>query len=66
MRKGRKFILAAAVAAVVGMAWGLNAWQKAEEEKPSVAWGSVDAREVALAFEALGRIAALGAKRAKP
>ena len=60
MRKGRKFILAVAVAAVVGMAWGLNAWQKAEEEKPSVAWGSVDAREVALAFEAQGRIAALG------
>ena len=47
--------IAAAGAAAAGC--GLYAWQEAHQPKPSIAWGSVDAREVSLAFEAAGRIA---------
>lgn len=49
--------VAAAVAAAAGC--GLYAWQEAHQPKPSIAWGSVDAREVSLAFEAAGRIVKL-------
>ena len=60
MAKGRKAAaLAAAAAVLAGACWGLVEWQKSREAKPSVAWGSVDAREVSLAFEGSGRIAEL-------
>ena len=57
---GRKAVVLAAVAAATACAcWGLVDWQKSREARPSVAWGSVDAREVSLAFEGSGRIAEL-------
>ena len=60
MAKGRKAAaLVAAAAVLAGACWGLVEWQKSREAKPSVAWGSVDAREVSLAFEGSGRIAEL-------
>lgn len=56
-KKAVVLVVAAAVAA--GAGWGFAEWQKSREAKPSVAWGSVDAREVSLAFEGGGRIAEL-------
>lgn len=56
-KKAVVLVVAAAVAA--GAGWGFAEWQKSREAKPSVAWGSVDAREVSLAFEGSGRIAEL-------
>lgn len=56
--------IAAAVAAAAGC--GLYAWQEAHQPKPSIAWGSVDAREVSLAFEAAGRIAKLEREEGEP
>ena len=56
-KKAVVLVVAAAVAA--GAGWGFVEWQKSREAKPSVAWGSVDAREVSLAFEGSGRIAEL-------
>ena len=50
-------------AAVLGIAggavWGLGEWQKKSLPQPNQAWGSVDVREVNLAFEASGRIRTL-------
>ena len=43
-KKAVVLVVAAAVAA--GAGWGFAEWQKSREAKPSVAWGSVDAREV--------------------
>ena len=54
-KENRSCRIAAAVAAAAGC--GLYAWQEAHQPKPSIAWGSVDAREVSLALEAAGRIA---------
>ncbi len=60
MPVGRKAVLLAAAAVAAACAcWGLVDWQKSREARPSVAWGSVDAREVSLAFEGGGRIAEL-------
>lgn len=56
-KKAVVLVVAAAIAA--GAGWGFAEWQKSREAKPSVAWGSVDAREVSLAFEGSGRIAEL-------
>lgn len=56
--------IAAAVAAAAGC--GLYAWQEAHRPKPSIAWGSVDAREVSLAFETAGRIAKLEREEGEP
>ncbi len=44
---------------VGGAVWGLEAWQKKSLPQPNQAWGSVDVREVSLAFEASGRIRTL-------
>lgn len=42
-KKAVVLVVAAAVAA--GAGWGFAEWQKSREAKPSVAWGSVDARD---------------------
>lgn len=47
------------IVALGAAGYGVKSWQEAREVKPSIAWGSVDAREVSLAFEGAGRIVAL-------
>lgn len=55
-----KVLALAAAAAIAGGAWyGFECWEASRAEKPSIAWGSVDAREADVAFEASGRIASL-------
>lgn len=56
-----KTILGLVIAAglIGAAAWGLEAWKEKSLPKPTEAWGSVDVREVSLAFEASGRIEAL-------
>ncbi|MDO5532654.1 HlyD family efflux transporter periplasmic adaptor subunit [Sutterella sp.] len=58
--KAKKIVALLAVAAVAGGAWyGLEIWQTMQTPKITTAWGSVDVREVSLAFETSGRIATL-------
>ena len=58
-----KFKTVIGFAVVLGIAggavWGLGEWQKKSLPQPNQAWGSVDVREVNLAFEAPGRIRTL-------
>lgn len=66
MAKGRKAAaLVAAAAVLAGACWGLVEWQKSREAKPGVAWGSVDAREVSLAFEGSGALPSFSGKKAR-
>ena len=51
--------LAVVLGIVGGAIWGLDEWQKKSLPQPNQAWGSVDVREVSLAFEASGRIRTL-------
>lgn len=58
--KSKKIAAFAVVVAIVGaVGAGLYWWQQNNTPKPTVAWGSVDVREVNLSFEASGRIAEL-------
>ncbi len=58
--KSKKIAALSVVVVIVGaVGAGLYWWQQSNMPKPSVAWGSVDVREVNLSFEASGRIAEL-------
>ncbi|MDO4936313.1 MAG: HlyD family efflux transporter periplasmic adaptor subunit [Sutterellaceae bacterium] len=58
--KFKKIAALAVVVAIVGaVGAGLYWWQQNNTPKSTVAWGSVDVREVNLSFEASGRIAEL-------
>lgn len=64
-----KLIIGLIVAAGLagGTAWGLHAWQNKSAPPPSkLVWGSVDVREVSLAFEAEGRIQTLTKEEGDP
>lgn len=53
-------VVAIAVLAIGGaVGYGFHLWQEARAVPESVAWGTVDTREVQLAFETDGRIARL-------
>ena len=55
----KKIIAAAVIAALLGTGgWYLSRSERAEDN-PAVAWGSVDTRQVSLAFEGSGRILSL-------
>lgn len=56
----KKVLALTAVAALgTGLWYGLGFWEASRAVKPSIAWGTVDAREADLAFETSGRIKAL-------
>ena len=60
MSKTRKIVLFVGAAAIAaGAYFGYQHWRDERAVPPSVAWGTVDARTVDLAFEASGRIATL-------
>lgn len=40
------------IVALSAAGYGVKSWQEAREVKPSIAWGSVDARKVSLALRA--------------
>ena len=67
MAAGKKLIvLVAGLAALAAAGYGVQRWQQAKVVKPSIAWGSVDAREVSLAFEGSGRIRSLEKEEGEP
>lgn len=57
--KKKIIVLVVGLVALAAVGYGVKSWQDARATKPSIAWGSVDAREVTLAFEGAGRIATL-------
>ena len=57
--KKKIIVLVVGLVALAAVGYGVKSWQDARATKPCFAWGSVDAREVTLAFEGAGRIATL-------